>query len=92
MAEERVLSIDLLIIHGVVVTMDDQRRIFADGAVAIKESRIIAVGPSAEISEKYQSKRVLDAGGGVIQPGFVDAHVHWSQHLGRGTIPDSWPE
>ena len=92
MSQERDPSIDLLVVHGVVVTMDDQRRIFADGAVAIKESRIIEVGSTAEISKKYQSKRVLDAGGGVIQPGFVDAHVHLSQHLGRGTIPDSWPE
>ena len=48
MVEERALTIDLLIIHGVVVTMDAQRRIFADGAVAIKGSQIVAVGPSAQ--------------------------------------------
>lgn len=28
----------------------------------------------------------VDAQGSVVQPGFVDCHVHVSQHLGRGTI------
>jgi 5-methylthioadenosine/S-adenosylhomocysteine deaminase len=92
MVEEAAGTIDLLITHGVVITMDAQRRIFADGAVAIKENKIVAVGPSIEMGKSYQARRVIDARGGVVQPGFVDAHVHVSQHLGRGTIPDGWPE
>ena len=31
-------------------------------------------------------------GGGAVTPGFIDAHTHVSQHLGRGSIPDTWPE
>jgi len=84
--------VDLLIVRGVVLTVDADRRIFANGAIAIKGNRIEAVGPSAEIERLYTATRTIDADGGVVHPGFIDCHVHLSQHLGRGTIPDIWPE
>jgi 5-methylthioadenosine/S-adenosylhomocysteine deaminase len=84
--------VDLMVTHGVVITLDAQRRIFSDGAVAIDGSRIVDVGRSADLERTYAAQRLIDAQGGVLQPGFVDCHVHLSQHLGRGTIPDLWPE
>ncbi|MBM3279084.1 MAG: amidohydrolase [Candidatus Handelsmanbacteria bacterium] len=84
--------IDLLITRGVVLTLDPQRRIFADGAVAVQDGRILAVGQHADLEAQYAPRRTIDARGGVVQPGFIDCHVHLSQHLGRGTIPDLWPE
>ena len=83
---------DLLITNGTVITVDDQRRMYADGAVAVTADRIVAVGSSADLARTYTARRVIDVQGGVVQPGFVDCHVHLSQHLGRGTIPDLWPE
>ncbi|MBM3800755.1 MAG: amidohydrolase family protein [Acidimicrobiia bacterium] len=83
---------DLAILHAKLITMDDQRRIFSDGAVAVRGSRIVAVGRSAEVAATFTAKETIDAKGGVVQPGFVDCHVHFSQHLGRGIIPDAWPE
>ena len=41
--------IDLLVTRGVVITMDAQRHIFSDGAVAIDKGRIVAVGHSADL-------------------------------------------
>lgn len=84
--------VDLLVKHGVILTLDPQRRIFADGAVAVQGDRILAVGRSAALEAQYAPRRLIDARGGVVQPGFIDCHVHLSQHLGRGTIPDRWPE
>lgn len=37
--------IDLLLVNGVVVTMNPDRAIFEDGAVAIDGDRLVAVGP-----------------------------------------------
>ena len=85
-------TVDLMITHGVIITVDAQRRIFSDGAVAVEGDRIVAVGESADVERAYTATRVIDAHGGVVQPGFIDCHVHLSQHLGRGTIPDHWPE
>jgi len=92
MASDDIQEVDLLIKHGVVITIDAERRIFADGALAVAGDRIAAVGQSSEVERLYRAKRTIDARGGVVQPGFIDDHVHLSQHLGRGTIPDAWPE
>lgn len=84
--------IDLLVTGGVVITVDASRRILLDGAVAVDRGQIVEVGRSRDLADRFAARRTIDAGGGVITPGFVDAHTHVSQHLGRGSIPDSWPE
>jgi len=68
---------DLLVTNGVVWTGlssgPPQR-----GAVAIAGDRILAVGDSAAVAPFVgRSTRVLDAGGGMIAPGFNDAHTHF---------------
>lgn len=85
-------SIDILITHGVVITVDAERRILRDGALAIRGASIIDIGPSDELAALYEPAQTIDARGGLVHPGFVDGHVHLSQHLGRSTIPDTWPE
>ena len=47
-----------------------------DGAVAITDGKIMAVGKSGEIVREYNSDTVIDAGGRVVCPGFVDPHTH----------------
>ena len=46
------------------------------GAVAVDAGRIVAVGPEAELRQRFTAARELDAGGGTLVPGFVDAHTH----------------
>jgi cytosine/adenosine deaminase-related metal-dependent hydrolase len=82
-------SVDLAIVHGYVVTMDEDRRVFADGAVAITGRDIVAVGPTAEILAQFAPGRTLDAGGGVVHPGFVECHTHVTYHLARGAFGDT---
>jgi imidazolonepropionase len=47
-----------------------------DGAVAIANGRILAVGPTADLRAQFQPRAELDAGGRVVLPGFVDPHTH----------------
>ncbi len=51
-------------------------RVVRDGAVAIAGDRVVAVGEAKEIAARYSAARELDADGGTIVPGFVDAHTH----------------
>ena len=50
--------------------------LIADGAVVVKDGRILAVGTSTELAKKYTAKQTIDATGKVICPGFVDPHTH----------------
>ena len=47
-----------------------------NGALAIHDGRIAAVGEQDEILQRYQSAQQLDCGGKVITPAFVDPHTH----------------
>ena len=87
-----IASVDTLITHGVVLTMDPEGRVLSDGAIAIADGRIVGIDDSAALVTRFVGRDTIDAGGGIVHPGFVDAHVHLSQHLGRSTIPDSWAE
>ncbi|MEY2747425.1 MAG: hypothetical protein RL112_2467 [Planctomycetota bacterium] len=51
-------------------------RVVPDGAVAIVDGRIADVGPARELEARWSSARRLDARGGLVLPGFVDAHSH----------------
>lgn len=50
--------------------------IVPNGAVAVRDGRILDVGPSEELEHKIQATRTLYAGGYVVMPGFVDPHTH----------------
>jgi cytosine/adenosine deaminase-related metal-dependent hydrolase len=63
------------------VTMDDQRREIADGAVLIEDQRIIAAGPSAELPDS--ADEVIDCRGMLLLPGLVNTHHHLYQTLTR---------
>ncbi|MBI2219334.1 MAG: amidohydrolase family protein [Candidatus Rokubacteria bacterium] len=78
-------AIDLLVAHADwLITMDDGRRIYRDGAVAIRDGRIVDVGKSADLVPRYDARRTIDAAHHVVTPGLVDSHIHTAFHLSRG--------
>lgn len=50
--------------------------IIEDGAVLIREGKIVAVGTTAELRAAYPNEPTLDARNRVVLPGFVDPHTH----------------
>jgi imidazolonepropionase len=48
------------------------------GCVAVGDGKILAVGPEAQLRERYDcsAATVVEARGGAVAPGFVDAHTH----------------
>lgn len=53
-----------------------QVTVVPDGAVAIHDGHIVAVGTTAEITSRYRAEETTDLSGFVVVPGFVDAHTH----------------
>jgi cytosine/adenosine deaminase-related metal-dependent hydrolase len=89
MTEAAAFECDLLVRNAYVITLDEQRRVYPSGAVAITGRRIVAVGADAEVGAAYAGQRAIDAGGGAVHPGLVDAHAHMTLHTTRGAFPDS---
>ncbi len=50
--------------------------IIKDGAIALREGRIVAVGNTREISRVFKAGYVINAQGKTVMPGFVDPHTH----------------
>src|SRR5438874_4705888 len=50
--------------------------IISDGGMLIRGGKIEKIGPSAEIEKNVGDEEIVDAGGRVMMPGFVDAHTH----------------
>ena len=74
----------LLIGNGRVLTRDPGRPYLPDGAVLIDGDQILAVGVCRELREQYPDAEWLDACGGVIMPGLINAHTHIYSGLARG--------
>jgi len=74
----------LLIGNGTVVTRDGARPLIANGAVAIEGSRITKVGSHEALKAQYPDAEFLDARGGVIMPGMINAHNHIYSAFARG--------
>jgi predicted amidohydrolase YtcJ len=82
------LSADTILVHGRVYTVDTKQP-WAE-AVAMRGEKILAVGDNAEIEKlRGPATKVIDAGGKLVLPGFVDCHIHFlegSISLGQANL------
>jgi cytosine/adenosine deaminase-related metal-dependent hydrolase len=81
----------ILIEHGTILTVDRERRILADGSILVDGRDIVQVGRAADVRPPRTPDRVIDARRRVVVPGFVDTHVHLSEHVNRGLLLDDVP-
>jgi 5-methylthioadenosine/S-adenosylhomocysteine deaminase len=81
-------KVDTILTGGVVITMNADFSVFFDGAVAIRGSEIVAVGPSEKIATAYEAAEVVSCEGQYIIPGLVNAHTHVPMTLLRGLADD----
>ena len=79
---------DMLVVGGTVLTMEPGSDPIRNGAVAIADGRIAAVGPAEELLELAPSGEVLNAGNCVILPGLVNTHSHLAMTVLRGIADD----
>jgi cytosine/adenosine deaminase-related metal-dependent hydrolase len=83
---------DTLVLGATVVTMDDERRVFRDGGIAVRDGRIVAVGTSADVSARWFADDVVAGERFVVTPGLINTHVHITgEPLTRGFVPDDTP-
>ena len=81
------IKADILIDNGWVLTQNPTGASYPEGFVAIAGDRIAAVGPAHEAAN-WHAERHVDARGGLILPGLVNAHTHAAMTCFRGLADD----
>lgn len=79
--------VDLLIDGPLIVTMDERESVIDEGAVAVSDGRISALGRRGELSD-ISARETIDATGQLLMPGLVNGHVHMGDSLFRSLVED----
>lgn len=66
--------IDTALINGLIINGSGEKGFY--GSIGIKEDRVVYIGPSPPAAVN-----VIDVGGQVIAPGFVDIHTHYDAQI-----------
>jgi 5-methylthioadenosine/S-adenosylhomocysteine deaminase len=82
----------VLIQNGYVIPIEGPVDVIADGAVAVHDDRILAVGPTADVRQALpEPDLIIDARGQAIIPGLVNTHAHLVGSLIKGLTEDPMP-
>ena len=71
-----------------VVTMNAQRDLIDNGAVAIRGQRIVGVGKRADIEKQFQARVHVNRPDAILMPGLINTHTHAAMSLFRGIADD----
>ncbi len=82
------MSYDLLIYNGVVVTVNPSFDIIEPGVLGITGGRIVHLEKGGPGNSVPESSDTIDAGGGIVMPGMINAHSHLPMTLFRGFADD----
>jgi 5-methylthioadenosine/S-adenosylhomocysteine deaminase len=80
-----------LIHDTTIVTADGAGAILYDAALAVRDGRIAAMGPTAELRARFLDAERIDGRGRAVLPGFANTHTHLSRVLARGIYEDLSP-
>ncbi|MBP9664642.1 MAG: amidohydrolase [Pyrinomonadaceae bacterium] len=82
------ISVDLLIVGGTIVTMNAERQVIENGAIAITKGKIDIMGTRRIVTQNVRARQTIDATGKVIIPGLINTHTHVPMTLFRGISDD----
>lgn len=81
-------SVDHIICGDYVLTMNEHMDLIRDGAVAIRDTRIVDVDISENILKKYSSEKIIEGKDKVVLPGLINTHTHAAMVYFRGLADD----
>ncbi len=87
-SESQEQRIDLIVYGDAIVTMDAAMTEIANGAIAVDDGIILAVGDASEIDARYSARDTLEGRNRVVMPGLVNGHSHAAMTLLRGVADD----
>jgi 5-methylthioadenosine/S-adenosylhomocysteine deaminase len=85
-------TVDTLIHNALVVTMNARREVVRDATVAMAGGRLVDVGKTAVLAERFEAPEVIDGSRFVVTPGMVNTHIHITgEPLTKGYVPEGLP-
>ncbi len=81
-------QIDLIVEGQSIVTMDENDTVIENGAIAVDDGVIVAIGSSTEIHAQYSAAKTLGGDDRVVLPGLINGHSHAAMTLLRGVADD----
>ncbi|WP_392535858.1 amidohydrolase [Nostoc sp. C117] len=81
-------KVELIVGSDFIVTMNDAQPVIENGAIAIRDGKIVAVDTQYKIMASYKADRTLPGEGMVLMPGLVNGHSHSAMVLFRGLADD----
>lgn len=82
------MIVDLIVRNGIVLTVTEEQPVVERGYVAVRDGRIVRVAEESPESPVPDARETLDARGGVVMPGLVNAHTHLPMTMFRGLADD----
>jgi 5-methylthioadenosine/S-adenosylhomocysteine deaminase len=79
---------DILIINGHIITLNETSRIIENGFVAVHGDTIFALDSMDHLPPSRHARRIIDAKGGIVMPGLINAHTHAAMTCFRGIADD----
>lgn len=79
---------DLIVVGKYVLTINERQEVLADGAVAVLEDKIIAVGGEKKILAGYKAEQKIGGQNVLVMPGLVNTHSHAAMSYFRGLVDD----
>jgi 5-methylthioadenosine/S-adenosylhomocysteine deaminase len=85
-------TVDTVINNAMVVTMNARREVVTDATIAMAGGRIVDVGKTASLAERFDAREVVDGTRFVVTPGMVNTHMHITgEPLTKGYVPEGLP-
>ncbi len=82
------MNFDRVIYNGIVLTVNPQFDIIDGGIICIRDGVIVEAGKQERAIDQYHAQEYIDASGGIVMPGLINAHVHLPMSLFRGLADD----
>ncbi|CAH6719916.1 hypothetical protein CLIB1444_03S00342 [[Candida] jaroonii] len=78
----------MLFVNCTIITVNATRDIIKDGAIAVADDIIVAIGKTSDLIQQYGEDERIDLSSHIVMPGLISLHVHLAQSLLRTAADD----
>ncbi len=82
------IKVDKIFFNCLIITMNDEKDILENGAIAVHDGKIIAIDQSENVLKSFTADGIYDFQNKMIIPGLINTHTHIAMSYLRGYADD----